>query len=128
MALRPDRPGDLLLVDGRPVASVEVADGRRARARGLIGRDHLEGALLLAPAGSVHTVAMRFPIDAALCTADLEVIAVVTLGPRRLTRPRRRVRAVIEAEAGSLRRWGVVPGARLAIGRQRSDQAGPDAG
>ncbi len=110
----------MLLVDGRRVAPVEVATGRRARSLGLLGRRHFDGALLLAPTGSVHTFGMRFPIDVALCTDDLEVVAVRTLAPGRLTLPRWRVRAVIEAEAGALARWGLVTGSRLALSAWRA--------
>lgn len=112
----PDPDPLLLLVDGRPVAPLEVASDRRARARGLLGRGGLDGALLLAPVGSVHTFGMRFAIDAALCTDDLEVLAVRTLAPGRLTVPRRGVRAVLEAEAGCFVRWGLAPGCRLRAG------------
>jgi len=39
-----------LVADGRVLASVEIADGVRARAKGLVGRDSIDGALLLRPA------------------------------------------------------------------------------
>jgi hypothetical protein len=109
-------PRFLLLVDGREVAPLEVARGPRARARGLLGRTGLEGALLLAPARSIHTVAMRFPIDVAWCRADLRVVAVATVDPGRLTGPRRGARAVVEAEAGSFEAWGLRPGCQLGQG------------
>lgn len=108
-------PAHVLLVDGRPVAPLEVAATRRARAIGLLGRDGLDGALLLRPAGSVHTIAMRFPIDVALCTRDLSVVTVLTLAPGRLTLPRRGVRAVVEAGAGSFECWDLRPGSTLAV-------------
>ena len=54
-----------LLRDGDVLASLEVAATRSARRRGLLGRDHLEGALLLERTRSVHTLGMRFPIDVA---------------------------------------------------------------
>ena len=111
----PARPAHLLLGDGRAVAPLEVAAGRRARSRGLLGRDGVDGALLLAPVSSVHTFGMRFGIDVALCTRDLRVLAVRTLVPGRVTLPRPGVRAVVEAEAGSFDRWGLVAGSRLAV-------------
>ena len=110
-----DPPAATLVVDGRRVAPVEVAAGRSARARGLLGRDGIDGALLLAPASSVHTFGMRFAIDVALCTTDLEVLVVRTLPPARVTRLRPQVRAVVEAEAGAFARWGLGPGSRLAV-------------
>ena len=111
-------PGPVvLLADGRAVAPVEIAATRRARTRGLLGRDHLVGALLLAPAGSVHTVGMRFAIDVALCTPDLEVVMVRLLVPGRMTRPRRGIGAVVEAEAGRFAEWGLETRAQLRVSR-----------
>jgi len=46
--------------------TVELADTRKARRRGLLGRDSLDprACLVLAPCFSIHTAGMRFPIDA----------------------------------------------------------------
>lgn len=96
---------------------LEVAASYRARTRGLLGREGVEGALLLTPANSVHTFRMRFPIDVAYLTRDLRVIAVRTMRPGRLGLLRVRARHVLESEAGTMRSWGLRPGARLAIGR-----------
>jgi uncharacterized membrane protein (UPF0127 family) len=104
-----------LLRDGEVLASLETAGGRRARARGLLGRDGIEGAMLLAPARSVHTVGMRFPVDVAFCDADLRVLRVVTLGRHRVSRPMWRARAVIEAEAGTFARWNLREGDQLEV-------------
>ncbi|HMC43026.1 MAG TPA: DUF192 domain-containing protein, partial [Acidimicrobiales bacterium] len=62
-----------LIREGEVLATLELAASRRERVLGLVGRDHYEGALLLRPARSVHTVGMRFPIDVAFCDADLVV-------------------------------------------------------
>ena len=97
------------------LASLETADGRRARARGLLGRDGVDGALLLQPARSVHTVGMRFPIDVAFCDADLRVIRVLTMRRHRVSRPVWRSRVVIEAEAGAFARWQLQPGDQLEV-------------
>ena len=104
-----------LVAEDHVVASLEVAETRRARRRGLLGRDGIEGALLLSPARSVHTVRMRFAIDVAHVDADMVVLSVVTMRPGRLGRWRRRARHVIEAEAGSLRRWGIEPGVTIDV-------------
>lgn len=104
-----------LVVEDRVVASLEVADTRRARRRGLLGRDGLEGALMLTPARAVHTVRMRFPIDVAHVDADMVVLSVATMPPTRIGRWHRRARHVIEAEAGSLRRWGIEPGVTIDV-------------
>lgn len=104
-----------LVAEDRVVASLEIADCRAARRRGLLGRDGIEGALLLRGVRSVHTIGMRFPIDVAHLDSDLRVINVVTMVPHRVGRPRRRARSVLEAEAGSLRRWGIAPGVELDV-------------
>ncbi|OIJ63773.1 hypothetical protein WN71_032455 [Streptomyces mangrovisoli] len=94
---------------------LEIAASYRARTKGLLGRDGVEGALLLSPANSVHTFRMRFAIDVAYLNRDLEVIAVRTMRPGRLGLPRPRSRYVLEAEAGAMAGWGVGPGARLSV-------------
>ena len=104
-----------LVTEDRVVASLEVADTRESRRRGLLGRDGIEGAILLSPARSVHTIKMRFAIDVAHLDDDLCVISVVTMKPGRIGRYRWRARHVIEAEAGSLRRWGVEPGMQIEV-------------
>ncbi|MEU8875320.1 DUF192 domain-containing protein [Streptomyces javensis] len=92
-----------------------IAASYRARARGLLGRDGLTGALLLTPASGVHTFRMRFAIDVAYLDRRMTVLDVHTLCPGRLGRPRLRSRHVLEAEAGALERWGVRRGVRVVI-------------
>jgi uncharacterized membrane protein (UPF0127 family) len=104
-----------LLRDGDVLASLEVAGSRRARSRGLLGRDGVDGALLLRPCRSVHTVGMRFPIDVAFCDDELRVLRIVTMPRHRLSRLVWRSRAVIEAEAGAFARWGLRPGDQLEV-------------
>jgi uncharacterized protein len=104
-----------LLRDGEVLASLEVASSRRARSRGLLGRDGVDGALLLRPCRSVHTIGMRFPIDVAFCDDELRVIRVVTMRRHRLSRLVWRSRAVIEAEAGAFARWVLRPGDQLEV-------------
>ncbi|MFD7236138.1 DUF192 domain-containing protein [Streptomyces syringium] len=94
---------------------LEIAASYRARTRGLLGRDGIEGALLLTPAGSVHTFRMRFAIDVAYLDRDMTVLAVRTMAPGRLGLPRLRARHVLEAEAGAMARWGLRPGVRVEI-------------
>jgi uncharacterized membrane protein (UPF0127 family) len=106
-----------LLREGEVLASLELAESRRARSRGLLGRDGLEGALLLDRTRSVHTVGMRFPIDVAVCDADLVVLRTCRLRPGRVTLPVRHGRQVIEAEAGAFARWGLVAGDQLEVRR-----------
>ncbi|MFE2302049.1 DUF192 domain-containing protein [Streptomyces sp. NPDC059445] len=94
---------------------LELAATARARRRGLLGRSGIEGALLLTPASSVHTLGMRFAIDVAYLDRSSRVLAVRTMRPGRLGLPRPRARHVLEAEAGSMERWGVRRGARITV-------------
>ena len=105
-----------LLRDGEVVAALEIADSRKARRKGLLGRDGLDGALLLQPARSgVHSFGMRFPLDVALCDGDLVVRRVLCLQPWRMTRPSPGTPCVIEAEAGAFERWHLQVGDHLEI-------------
>ncbi|MFG3495136.1 DUF192 domain-containing protein [Streptomyces sp. NPDC047928] len=99
----------------RATVAVEIAASYRTRARGLLGRDGIDGALLLTPCGSVHTFGMRFAIDVAYLDRELNVLAVRTMKPGRLGMPRLRARHVLESAAGAMREWGVEPGVRLVI-------------
>ncbi|MFE9402714.1 DUF192 domain-containing protein [Streptomyces sp. NPDC006530] len=111
-----DGTGELRVLDGAhaPVP-LEIAASYRARTRGLLGRDGIEGALLLTPASSVHTFRMRFAIDVAHLDRHLRVIAVRTMVPGRLGAIRPRARHVLEAEAGAMAAWGLRPGSRVAV-------------
>ncbi|MFF7201671.1 DUF192 domain-containing protein [Streptomyces sp. NPDC008141] len=106
----------VLRVAGRDAAvPVEIAATYGPRRRGLLGREGIDGAMLLTPCNSVHTFRMRFAIDVAYLDRELRVVQVRTMGPGRLGRPRLRARHVLEAEAGAMTEWGVVAGARLTI-------------
>ncbi len=89
------------------LASAEVAERRGDRRRGLLGRDGLEGAIVLRPCRWVHTLGMRFPIDVAFLDADGVVVKTMHLERRRVGVPVWRARTVIEAEAGAFARWGL---------------------
>ena len=104
------------LVRGDEVlASLDVADRRADRRRGLLGRDGIDGALLIRPARSVHTLGMRFAIDVAHLDADLVVIRIATMAPQRVGLPVRASRAVLEAEAGAFARWNLAVGDQLEL-------------
>ncbi len=106
-----------LLRDEQVLAAAEVAESRSDRMRGLLGRNGIEGALVLRPCRSVHTIGMRFPIDVAFCTSDMRVLRTVHLRPNRVTRPSVRGCCVIEAEFGAFERWNLQPGDVLEIRR-----------
>lgn len=93
--------------DARVLASAEVADARSARRRGLLGRDHLDGALVLRPCRWIHTMGMRFAIDAAFLDERGNVIKTMQIHRHRIGVPVWRGATVIEAEAGAFARWGL---------------------
>ncbi|AOR32370.1 hypothetical protein BFF78_15985 [Streptomyces fodineus] len=107
-------PGD---ADGEDpvILPLELAASYRARTKGLLGRDALDGAMLLSPASGVHTFGMRIPIDVAYLDRRLTVLAVRTMRPGRLGLPRLRARHVLEAEAGAMAGWGVKAGVRVSV-------------
>jgi uncharacterized membrane protein (UPF0127 family) len=94
---------------------VTVPGSSLERSHGLLGRESVEGALLLRPAFVVHTFGMRFPIDVAFCDRRLHVRAVVTMGRNRFNRPRLGTSVILEAQAGAFTRWRLGPGSRLEI-------------
>ncbi len=107
-----------LVRDETVLAALEVAESFRDRSRGLLGRDGIEGAILLRPARQVHSFGMRFALDVAFCTGgrgDVVVARTVSLPPGRITRPSIRCRCVIEAESGAFARWELNAGDRLEV-------------
>ncbi|WP_416977255.1 DUF192 domain-containing protein [Streptomyces sp. T028] len=108
---------------GPVTVPLEIACSYRARTKGLLGRDALEGAMLLSPANSVHTFRMRMPIDVAYLDRRMKVLAVRTMPPGRLGMPRPRARHVLEAEAGAMAGWGVRVGVVVEV---EVDTAGAD--
>jgi uncharacterized membrane protein (UPF0127 family) len=96
-----------LVSDARVLASAEIAGDGPARRRGLLGRDHLEGALVLRPCRWIHTLGMRFPLDIAYLDRDGNVVKTIQMHRHRVGIPVWRAHVVIEAEAGAFARWGL---------------------
>jgi uncharacterized membrane protein (UPF0127 family) len=94
-------------------ARCEIADTPLKRMRGLLGRSglaHDEG-MFFRPAGSIHMMFMRFPIDAVFCDRDLVVLGVERdLKPWKTAR-RKGAKVVVELAAGAAD--GLEPGDRL---------------
>jgi hypothetical protein len=94
-----------------------VADTPWTRMRGLLGRDGLtpgEG-LLIRPAWSIHTLFMRFPIDAVFVGRDGTVVRIAhDLAPWRAA-SQRGARAVLELAAGECARRDLAVGDRLQL-------------
>ncbi len=110
-----DRAGVWLVADGRVLAAAELAEGRSQRTRGLIGRDGLEGAIVLRPCRWIHTFGVRFPLDVAFLDGEGLVLKTMLMRRGRLGVPVWHARTVIEAEAGAFGRWGLHVGDLIEI-------------
>ena len=104
-----------LVSGGHVLASAERATSRGSRARGLLGRDGVGGALILAPCRSVHTLGMRFAIDVAYLDEHGVVVKVAHMHRNRIGFPVWKARSVIEAEAGAFERWGLQVGQQVEL-------------
>ena len=104
-----------LLRGGDVLASLEVASTRVARRKGLLGRDTIDGALLLEHTRWVHTLGMRFAIDVAYLDADGVVVKISTMSRNRVGMPVPSARSVVEAPAGTFERWKLQCGDRLEV-------------
>lgn len=107
----------LVAADRTVSSAVSVADTALRRMKGLLGRRTLDPgeALLLRPAGSVHTAFMHFPIDVVFVDADLRVLRVVAnLRPWRIA-AHRGAKAVVELPAGKAEDVGLAVGMTLEL-------------
>lgn len=108
------------VLNPRGVLVGEVIEARTAWSRmiGLLAHASLpvgEG-LLLAPAWSIHTWFMRFPIDVVFLDRDLLVLRVFpALRPWRLVSGTRKAHTVLEFGAGTLERVPLAPGDTIRI-------------
>jgi uncharacterized membrane protein (UPF0127 family) len=94
-------------------ARCELADTPLKRMRGLLGRSGLgaDEGMLFRPAGSIHMMFMRFPIDVLFCDRDLVVVGIERdLKPWK-TAKRKGAKVVVELPVGGAE--GVDVGDRL---------------
>ena len=96
-----------LVTEGRVLASCESATLRRAKSRGLLGRDGIEGAMVLTGCRWVHTIGMQFALDVAYVDANGVVVKTVHMHRHRIGAPVWRASMVIEAQEGAFGRWGL---------------------
>jgi uncharacterized membrane protein (UPF0127 family) len=98
----------MVLVGPRARWITDVPETHRERMRGLLGREGLPRgrAMLLERTRSVHTIGMRFSVSVAFLDGDLNVVAVKTVAPDRVLRPRLRARHALECRADAEIRAG----------------------
>jgi uncharacterized membrane protein (UPF0127 family) len=106
--------GWVLDVGGRLTTPARLAATQRARTLGLLGSDP-GPVLVLARTRSVHTFAMRYDLDVALCTKTGKVGALLVMAPNRVSRPRWGLCTIVEAPAGTFDRWGLRIGDALSL-------------
>lgn len=104
-----------LVSGGHVLASAERAADRRARAHGLLGRSGVDGAFVIAPCRSVHSLGMKFDLDIAFLDEAGVVLKVARLRRNRIGLPVRKARTVVEAEAGAFARWGLHVGDQIEV-------------
>jgi uncharacterized membrane protein (UPF0127 family) len=105
---------------------VELAVTRADRRKGLLGRDAFEAssALIIAPCFSIHTMFMRFDIDAVFVDDDGRAVKVVhEMAPWRIAM-QPFAHAVVELPAGSLKDRPVDVGDRLYLLDGRGQRVG----
>ena len=95
--------------------TAELATTRRARRRGLLGRDGIDGVLVLRPCRHLHTFRMRFAIDVAFCDVSGLVLRTCSLPPGRVSPVVWRAAFAIEAGAGAFERWRLASGDRVEL-------------
>lgn len=99
-------------------ADLEIAATRRARRRGLMGRDALAPGtgLWIVPSRGVHTCGMRFAIDVVALDARGVVVDVVTdLRPWRVRLPRPGTLGVLELPVGTVMKTRTRLGHRISF-------------
>ena len=104
---------------GRVLAArVTVANTFFSRTKGLLGRRGLsDGEAMVFPrCNSIHTLGMRFPIDAVFVNREWRVVALrSSLGAGRMVWPVPGAWGVIELACGTLERTGVQIGDSLRV-------------
>lgn len=109
----------------RLATSVVVADTRRTRRKGLLGRDWMGAgeAIVITPCLAVHTAFMRFAIDVVFIDRDGRTVKIIEdLRPWRIAASSR-AHAVVEMAAGRARACGIEVGDRLSLDPVTDDRS-----
>ena len=110
------------LVNGREVAEkIEIADGFFSRLRGLLKREELEEGegLLLSPYNQIHTIGMKFDIDALFISKSGEIIYLKeNMEPGNVSKRVAHSHRVLELRSGSISYNDIKNGDRIAFDLQ----------
>ena len=99
-------------------ASVATASGALARMRGLLGTDGLPAGrgLWISPCRAIHSIGMRYAIDALFLDAAMKVVGIRAGFPRnRISRIFPSARGVLELPAGTIEATGTQVGDEIAF-------------
>lgn len=101
---------------------IKRADTFVKRLRGLMFQKKFPDdfdALVLSPCNAVHTMFMRYDIDAIFLDKQMNVLFISQrLKPGRFTQVVKNAKYVIELQAGVLEKHGIRPGDRLILSEQ----------
>ncbi len=103
--------------NGEKIATVWHAKGFFVRLRGLLGRTLEEdGGLMLSPCNSIHTIGMKYAIDALYLDKSWNVLRVDDALPVGKVWPAQRgAKHVLELYAGSAKKHAIVAGDKLEV-------------
>ena len=104
--------------ENRLLDNVTIANSFFSRLKGLLGEKGLENGqgLVIKPCNSIHTFAMKFPIDVAFVNKDNKVIHIMASTPKGKISPViKGSKYVIEARAGEFERKNLDLGDELEI-------------
>lgn len=103
--------------NGEQIATALHAKGYFARLRGLLGRSLDEdGGLMLSPCSAIHTIGMRYAIDAVYLDRSWRVLRVdESLNPGRVLPPQRGGKHVLELRAGRAKQCAIATGDILEV-------------
>jgi len=104
-----------LLRGGDVLASLDVTSSMLERIRATATLEHADGVLWCERTRVGHSIGSRCPLDVAYVDDAYVVLAVTSLQPQRIGRPRAGATAVVEGRAGSFARWNLQPGDCLEI-------------
>jgi uncharacterized protein len=95
--------------NGEYIATALHAKDYFARLRGLLGRSLEEdGGLMLTPCNSIHTIGMRYAIDAVYLDRSWRVLRVdEALKPGRVLSPQKGAKHILELRAGRAKQCAI---------------------
>ena len=125
MTSQPQFASAWLVSDGRVLASADVALTPKARRQGVIGKRHLEGAMVIPDCKWIHSLGVKVALDVAYLNSANAVIKVQRVKPMRIALPVAHSRIVVEAAAGSFARWGLKLGDTIEVRDARADEIAP---